>query len=97
VRRAGLAPEAEADLADAWFFIADGSIEAADAFVARLRNKCDWLAASPGAGRSRDDLRSGLRGFPFGDYVILYRELPPGIQVVRILHGSRDLGSVLND
>jgi toxin ParE1/3/4 len=33
----------------------------------------------------------GLRSFPVGNYVVFYRIVPEGIELVRVLHGARDL------
>ena len=47
-------------------------------------------------GRARDeDLRSGLRSFPVGEYVIIYRILDEDILILRVLHGSRDIEALL--
>lgn len=45
-------------------------------------------------GRMREILSAGLRSFPVGRYVIFYRPLQDGIDVVRVLHGTRDLEAV---
>ena len=50
-----------------------------------------WLATHPGIGMARDELAPGLRGFPVGDYLIFYRRDRGSIDIVRVLHGSRDL------
>jgi plasmid stabilization system protein ParE len=42
-------------------------------------------------GRARDDLAPGLRSLAWRDYVILFRYVAGGVQVVRLLHGARDL------
>jgi toxin ParE1/3/4 len=48
-------------------------------------------------GRRRDELRPGLRSWPHGRYVIFYRLGEPGVQIVRVLEGERDLPVVLED
>jgi len=45
-------------------------------------------------GRLRDELADGLRSFPVGRYVIFYRPIPKGIEIVRVLHGARDLDAI---
>ena len=45
----------------------------------------------------RPKARPGVRSFPFGAYVIFYRPLQDGVDVVRVLHGSRDVESALED
>ena len=36
-------------------------------------------------------MATGLRSLPLGNYIIFYRPIDDGIEVVRILHGARDL------
>jgi len=55
------------------------------------------LAASPNIGRHRDELLSGLRSFPTGNYLIFYIPLEDGIDVVRILNGARDIEALFRD
>jgi toxin ParE1/3/4 len=43
---------------------------------------------------ARDDLRPGIRAFPVGDYLILYREAGADVAIVRVVHGSRDLAAL---
>lgn len=45
-------------------------------------------------GRLRDELTEGLRSFPVGRYVIFYRIVQDGVEIVRVLHGARDLDSI---
>jgi hypothetical protein len=42
-------------------------------------------------GRARPELRSDLRSFPFGAYPILYRAIDDGVEIVRVVHGARNL------
>jgi toxin ParE1/3/4 len=94
-----LAPEAEADLQDIAFYLFQetGNIEVADRVIQLVAQRFDLLAAHPRAGRSRADLRPGIRVFPVGDYLLLYREAVPGIVIVRVLHGSRDVEALFHD
>ena len=48
-------------------------------------------ATQPQMGRPRDELSTGLRSLPHGRYVVFYVPLADGIEVVRVLHGSRDI------
>jgi toxin ParE1/3/4 len=82
---------AENDLTDIWVHIASDNPVAADALLDRIGEQCAMLAANPKAGRARPELFAELRSFPVGSYLILYRPEPGGIEVVRVLHGSRDL------
>jgi plasmid stabilization system protein ParE len=56
------------------------------------------LRKVPNAGRSRDiDLRPGLRSFRSGKYVIFYRINPAALRIIRVLHGKRDVRTLLTD
>ena len=66
-------------------------------FVDRVEAKCQMLAHSPGMGFRRDDLTPGLRCWPVGRHVIFYRCVTDGIDIVRVVHGSRDLAKLFAD
>ena len=51
----------------------------------------------PRAGRRRDDLRSGMRAFAVGDYVVLYRVEGNDVLIQRVVRGSRDLEALLHE
>ena len=89
-------PLAEADVLQIWDHIADDSLTAADHWVDRLDEEFRLLATQPMMGRARDELASGVRSFPFGRYVVFYVPLDDGIDVVRVLHGSRDIDAIFN-
>jgi toxin ParE1/3/4 len=61
-----------------------------DAFMAQAR----LVATQPHIGRARPELAPELRSVPEGRYVMFYRPLPDGVEIVRVLHGARDLDSV---
>jgi len=82
---------AEEDLSEIWFFIAQDNIEAADAFIDTILEKCHLIASSPRMGTERSELAPDVRSFPVGNYVIFYRQSKAGIEVARILSGSRDI------
>lgn len=46
-------------------------------------------------GRRRDDLINGMRSFPYQAYIIFYRITDTTVQIVRVLHGARDIGTTL--
>jgi toxin ParE1/3/4 len=87
-------PLAEADILEIWDYIADDSVAAADRWLDELDAKFNLLATQPMMGRVRDELEPGMRSFPFGRYVIFYMPIDEGIDVVRVLHGARDIDAV---
>ena len=42
-------------------------------------------------GMAREDIAPGVRHLPVGNYLILYRDIGDGIEVVRYVHGMRRL------
>lgn len=92
--RATFTPAAEADLEDIGYFIAQDNVERAAAFVEEIIAHCHRIAANPAIGRRRPELGEAIRSLPHGRYVIFYRAGEIGIQVVHILHGARDIGTV---
>ncbi len=85
------------DLIDIWSFIAQDSVDAADRLGERFEKAIGLLEENPEAGRARTDLAKGLRSFPVGVYLILYRVRAGRIYVVRIIHGMRDVRKELSD
>jgi plasmid stabilization system protein ParE len=53
--------------------------------------KIAMLAGYPEAGRTREDLRPGLRQFPSGSYLIFYTLNVSELEVRRVMHGARDI------
>jgi toxin ParE1/3/4 len=88
---------AKTDLAEIWDYIADDSEAQADAFIDQIDRKLVLLAENPTIGRMRDELAENMRSFPFGRYVIFYITTADGIQIVRVLHGARDLATIFRD
>lgn len=94
MKQVRLSQLAQTDLDEIWLFIADDSPEAADRFHDLLLSKLLLLAQQPLIGRDREDLRPNLKGFPTGNYIIFYRDFSEYIEIVRILHGARDIENI---
>ena len=84
-------PQAEADTLEIWAYIAQDSLAEADRWVDPLDESLALWATQPKMGRAREELSPGIRSLPFGRYVVFFEPLADGIDVVRVLHGSRDL------
>ncbi len=48
-------------------------------------------------GRSYSNIRVDLRGLPWDGYVILYRVIDSGIEIVRLVSGYRHLESLFGE
>jgi len=89
-------PLARADLLDIWNYVADDSPAKADRLLDTINKKCQTLARFPKMGRVRNELGASLRSFPVGNYVIFYREVSRGIEIIRVLHGARDIEGIIS-
>ena len=90
-------PRAAEDIAAVWDFIADDNPDAADHWVDQLDTQLRLLATQPLMGRARDELAPGIRSFPFGRYLVFYLPIGDGIDVVRLLHGTRDVDTAFGE
>lgn len=95
-----LAPEVEAELDEIWHYLAkeSGNLEVADRVIDSITDRFFLLADHPYIGRRRDqDLRSGLRSFPIGEYVIFYRIEGEDVLILHLAHGRRDIETLFGE
>jgi len=85
------APVARDDLIALGEYIADDNPERALSFIDELEDRARSIGERPGSFPARDDISPGLRCALHGRYLILFRDLPAFVRIVRILHGARDL------
>ena len=90
-----LTPQADLDLLEIGFYIAKDNLKSAEETLLLIDQKCRLLLRSPEMGRQREELAAGLRSFPAGSYLIFYRVIQDGIEVIRVLHGARDIPNAL--
>jgi toxin ParE1/3/4 len=88
-------PQAEIDLDEIWWYIAQNNPKNADNFLDFILEQCLFLTQSPYSGKKRDELLQDLRSFPVRSYLIFYFPLENGIEIVRVMHGSRDIDKVV--
>jgi len=93
-----LARQAVSELDEIWSYLAreSGSAEIADRFIDSLTDRFFLLSKHPYVGRPRFDLRSGLRSFPVGQYVIFYRIEDEDVLILHVVHSHRDIETILN-
>lgn len=89
--------QAEADLEEALDYLEERSPAAAERLAGAIEERCQLLGSVPGLGRPRDDLRPGLRSLVVERYVLFYRVTEQAVEVLRILHGSRDIDAVMGE
>ncbi len=91
-------PLATEDLREIWVYLAENAgSETANKFLSAVKKKCETVAEFPEIGRVRHEYLVNLRSFPFGNYIIFYLPLDKGIEVLRIIHGSRDIQQIFDE
>ena len=90
-RRVTQRPKAERDLIEIWQFIADDNEPAADRLLDRIDRALLTLCDNPHVGRARPELAPNLRSYPVGNYVLYYRPMASGIEIVRVRSGYLDI------
>jgi len=84
-------PEAERDLDEIWWYIAQDNPDNADKLLDEIADISQKLARFTNMGRNRDELYPGLQSFPVGKYLIFYMPIRGGIKIIRVLHGMMDI------
>jgi len=87
-------PASLQDFDNIWDYIGGDSEKRAAAFIRKIEKALALLAENPEMGRTRNDLETNLRSFPVGNYVIFYEVIVGGIEVLRVLHGARDIPDI---
>jgi len=95
VTRVVVTPQAREDLADIWLYVAAHDLAAADRTLDAFDRVCARLARNPKMGPARPDIGPQARSLLLGRYLILYRIVEGGIDVVRVVHGARFLADLL--
>jgi len=97
MRRAAVVftPAAERDLDDIWWEIAQHNLPAADRTTDRIRERTEQLARFPGSGHLRPEIAATARFLTEGNYLILYTVKERQVEIIRVVHGARDLTSLL--
>lgn len=64
---------------------------AADRLLRRIMHVLRLLTDVPEIGRSRPELRTGLRSLPVGRYTLFYDFDDAAVRLVRVVHAARDI------
>lgn len=84
------------DLEEIYDYIAMDNIAAAERLKDRLQKRWRAAADNPGIGRKRDEWYQNLRSVREGNYLIIYHQIEDGIEIVRIVHGARDIEALFD-
>ncbi|NBW25365.1 MAG: type II toxin-antitoxin system RelE/ParE family toxin [Betaproteobacteria bacterium] len=85
---------AQADLLEAWLFIAEDNQSVADKVLDTLQQEAKLLLVQPLMGRARPELGSAVCSWPSATpYVVFYEVDDSELTVLRVLHHARDVRS----
>jgi toxin ParE1/3/4 len=88
---------AEADIEAAGDRIALRAPAEAVKFITKLRDRIELIGVVPHAGAPRPQWGDDIRLAPFGRYLIIYRVRHETVQILRFLHGARDIDALFAD
>lgn len=100
--RLALKPQADRDINNQFEYIAKDNLEAAIRFYEAAFSTFDVLLTNPNIGPARDfenpqlkDIRIWLvKGFE--KYLVFYRATDGLVEILRVLHASRDIDRILS-
>jgi plasmid stabilization system protein ParE len=95
--RLSLSPCVPADLEEIVDYIAQDSPRNAARLLRLLRTRMKEIAKQPQIYRLRPEIGTEARLATVGNYVILFRIRQNAVRVERVVHGSRDLLSILEE
>lgn len=88
-------PSAIRDLDDIWLHVALDDEAAATRLVERIARGVDRLADYPLSGPPRPDIAPDAHSLAVGNYLVLYRVGEESVDIVRVLHGAREITRLL--
>ena len=88
-------PRAVRDVDDIWLHIASDDPVAATRLIERMAAGVARLADFPESGRARPEIGVGARSVPIGNYLVLYRVNGDFVDIVRMIHGAREIAGLL--
>ena len=88
-------PAAENDLTEIWLNIAAENSRSADRFLDKIAFRIQQLASFPGSGPRRPEIATDARSLTIGNYIVLYRFDSERVEILRVVHGARDITTLL--
>ncbi|MFB8792198.1 MAG: type II toxin-antitoxin system RelE/ParE family toxin [Potamolinea sp.] len=88
---------ASRDLNEIADYFAETNLEAGERFFREFNRKCQQLVSFPNSGKSYAKVRTDLRGLPLEGYIIFYRVLDDGVEILRVVSGRRNFPSLFEE
>ena len=92
-----LSRRAGEDLATIHGYIASQNQSAADRLIREFFHLFHLLAKNSAMGEQRSDLRPNLRIMSHANHAVCFYPMQDGIEVVTVLHGSRDIEALFRE
>jgi toxin ParE1/3/4 len=92
-------PQSRTDVVEIILRIRQANAPAARKLLHAINDTLELLSGFPGIGPRRPELGRGIQSFPvakYTDYLIFYRSIDNGIEVIRVLHGARNLRRIFS-
>jgi plasmid stabilization system protein ParE len=78
------------------YLLQQGGVRLVRHVVARIHRALNFLAEQPEAGHRREDLTAApVKFWTVFSYMIIYDPAARPVTIVRVLHGSRDISTLL--
>ncbi|MEH1922714.1 type II toxin-antitoxin system RelE/ParE family toxin [Nostoc sp.] len=77
-------------------YFAETSVEAGELFFSEFNRKCQHVAF-PNSGKSYTKIRPDLRGVSLQGYIVFYKVLDDGIEILRVVSGRRNFPSLFEE
>jgi toxin ParE1/3/4 len=94
-------PRARLDLLEQFVYLAENAgVEVAERYFTAVDETCARLVAQPHSGTSYDSGMENLAGLrrvlvkDFDNYLLFYMPRAGGIEIIRVLHGARDIAII---
>lgn len=78
-------------------YFTETNLEAGERFFRAFNRKCQQLVAFPNSGKSYAIIRPEIRGLSLDGYIIFYRLLDDGIEILRVVSGRRNFPSLFEE
>ncbi len=97
-RPANWSPESLADLDAIWdYYVQVAGPATAEKLVREIAALVQSIEEHPMIGRTRDEVREGLRSLAASPHVVFYRLIDETTEIVRVLDGRQDIEDIFSE
>jgi toxin ParE1/3/4 len=85
------------DLNDIADYFATYNVRAGEKFFQSFNQKCQQLVSFPNSGKRYEEIAPNLKGISLSGYIIFYRTIDDGVEILRVISGRRDLPAIFTE